>query len=429
MRGNGKKRLASTDVDRYACDHNTRLQQRFGRNQRRHMTTGKWDKSIIHLDMDSFYPSVEVLDNPRLKGKPVIVGGGKERGVVSSASYEARKFGVHSAQPISKAMRLCPSGVFLPPRMSRYQEISRKVFRVFRRFTPLVEPVSIDEAFLDVTGSIRLFGSPEEMAVQIKDMVRRKTGLTASAGVAPSKFVAKIASDMDKPDGLTIVFPQEVQPFLEVLPISKMWGVGKKTQGRFRRLGIRTIGDLKRFPIELLKKRFGRHGSRMHRLALGIDDREVVAEIQAKSIGHERTFSRDIHHLDSARKEIRALSGKVARRMRKKGVQGKTVTLKVKYSDFSQITRSVALSELSDDESEIFSVACDLLAKTDIGTRPVRLLGVTVSQLGRPLEIEQLMLFGKKDRKRKRKELNSALDDLSERFGEDSVFPATLLKD
>ncbi len=205
-------------------------------------------RQIIHLDMDAFYPSVEVLDQPGLKGRAVIVGGGRKRGVVSSASYEARKYGVHSAQPMAEAMRLCPHGVFLPVRMSRYKEVSRKVFEIYQRFTPLLEPLSIDEAFLDVTGSLLLFGSAVEMAAKIKEAVQREVGLTASAGVAPSKFVAKIASDMEKPDGLTVVEPDGVRAFLSPLPVSKMWGVGKVTQAALKDLGVNTFGDLSRFP-------------------------------------------------------------------------------------------------------------------------------------------------------------------------------------
>lgn len=385
-------------------------------------------KAIIHLDMDSFYPSVEVLDNPELKGKPVIVGGAKERGVVSSASYEARKFGVHSAQPIATAMRLCPKGIFLPVRMSRYKEMSSRVFKVFRLFTPLVEPVSIDEAFLDVTGSTRLFGQPENIARKIKGLVQKETGLTVSAGIAPSKFVAKIASDIDKPNGLTIVPPDRVREFLEPLSIDKMWGVGKKTRDKLHRLGIRTIGDLGRFPADILEKKLGKHGARMHQLAQGIDKRDVIPATDAKSVGHERTFPQDILQIDFVRKEILSLADKVARRMRRDGVTGKTITLKVKYSDFAQVTRSATLAESTSDGLKIYSTACNLLDKTDAGTRPIRLLGVSVSQLNHSDAEEQLSLFHKDEASEKRKELNTAVDSLSERFGEDSIRPATLFK-
>ena len=391
------------------------------------MNTQLGSKAIIHLDMDSFYPSVEVLDNPQLKGKPVIVGGSKERGVVSSASYEARKFGIRSAQPMAAAIRLCPEGIFLPVRMHRYREMSRRVFKIFRLFTPLVEPVSIDEAFLDVTASTRLFGQPDDIARKIKDMVQKETGLTVSAGVAPSKFAAKIASDMDKPDGLTVVAAHRVQEFLGPLPIEKMWGVGKRTRDRLHRLGIRTIGDFTRFPAEVLKRNFGKHGVRMRELALGIDERDVIPVSDAKSVGHEKTFSQDIMERDSARKEILSLANKVAHRMRRDGVTGKTVTLKVKFSDFVQVTRSATLAGSTDNGHEIYSTACRLLEKTDAGARPVRLLGISVSQLSHRGSEEQLSLFQKREASLRRKKLNTALDSLSERFGEGSIRPATLL--
>ncbi|MDY6952406.1 MAG: DNA polymerase IV [Thermodesulfobacteriota bacterium] len=382
----------------------------------------------MHLDIDAFYPSVEVLDHPELKGKAVIVGGPRARGVVSSASYEARKFGVHSAQPVATAMRLCPHGIFLPVRMARYKEVSSQVFTIFHHFTPLVEPISIDEAFLDVTGSQRLFGRPEEMAAAIKGMVREKTGLTISAGLAPSKFVAKIASDLEKPDGLTVVWPEQVQAFLDPLSIDKMWGVGKQTQKRLHGLGIKTIGDLGRFPAKALGKKLGKHGTKMHDLALGIDDRDVIPWSEVKSVGHEETFSQDIVEQEAARKEILFLSQKVARRMRRKGVSGRTITLKVKYSDFVQVTRSVTLPALTCDGHIVFSTACGLMAKTDVGRRPVRLLGVSVSQLSHAsASTEQLSLFQEDERLSKRKDLNTALDAVSDKFGDDALLPATLL--
>ena len=251
------------------------------------METEKWDKAIIHLDMDAFYAAVEILDNPDLKGKPVIVGGSKKRGVVSSACYEARRFGIHSAQPVSTAVRLCPHGVFLPVRMWRYKEFSRQIFALFYRFTPLVEPLSLDEAFLDVTGSTRLFGPPEAIARKIKQQVVKKTGLTVSAGVAPSKFVAKIASDMQKPDGLTVVPEGQVKEFLEPLPIEKLWGVGRATRKILSHLGVGTIGSLADLPVELLARKLGKQGIHLYSLARGLDDREVEPERGVKSIGHE----------------------------------------------------------------------------------------------------------------------------------------------
>lgn len=386
-------------------------------------------KLIIHLDIDAFYPSVEVIDNPSLKGKPVIVGGGKERGVVSSASYEARKFGVHSAQPIAKAIRLCPHGIFLPVRMSRYKEVSEKVFDIFYRFTPLVEPLSIDEAFLDVTGSIRLFGQPEDIAKKIKQIIFSEIGLTISAGIAPSKFVAKIASDIDKPDGLTVVWADDVRYFLDPLPVKKMWGVGKVSQQILSQLNIQTFNDLRQTPVKILEKKFGKQGAKIHLLAMGIDDRDVIPEHDVKSIGHELTFSQDIISLDVAQKELLALSNKVARRMRYKKVKGRTITLKVKYSDFVQITRSITLHKSTDDGSEIYSVACRLLEDTEITQKPIRLLGVSLSQLSFLRIGTQLSLFDQDPPSQKRERLNIVLDSLYEKYGDKSVVPGTLLND
>ena len=384
-------------------------------------------KAIIHLDMDAFFPAVEVLDNPSLRGKPVIVGGRRERGVVSSASYEARKFGVHSAQPMVIAMRLCPDGIFLPVRMSRYKEVSEQVFEIFCCFTPLVEPLSIDEAFLDVTGSTHLFGMPEEIAKKIKQMVSREIGLTVSAGVAPSKFVAKIASDIDKPDGLTVVSPDRVRDFLDPLSISKMWGVGKVTQKALSGLKIRIFRDMSHVSVEVLEKKFGRRGLKMHQFSMGIDDRDVIPHHDVKSIGHEETFSLDIIDIDVALKEILSLSNRVGRRMRQKGATGTTVTLKVKYSDFVQKTRSVTLPESTDDGSEIYSIACSLLKKTETGRRPVRLLGVSLSQLDFTEPEGQLTLFTEEKVSKKRKSLNIALDSVQEKYGYKSIRPGTLV--
>jgi DNA polymerase-4 len=384
-------------------------------------------KHIIHLDMDAFYPSVEVLDKPELKGKPVIVGGSRERGVVSSASYEARKFGIHSAQPMATAMRLCPKAIVLPVRMVRYKEVSEQVFEVFYLFTPLVEPLSIDEAFLDVTGSTRLLGSPVEIAEKIKRTVTERTGLTISAGVAPSKFVAKIASDMEKPDGLTVVPTGKVREFLDPLPIKKMWGVGKVTQQALSRLNIHTFKDLSQFPVEVLEQKFGKHGIHMHLLSMGIDERDVVTSHDVKSIGHEDTYAEDILDLELAKKELLSLANRVARRMRRKGFEGKTITLKVKYSDFSRITRSVTLHKYTNDSADIYASVCSLLEKTAVGKRPVRLLGISLSNLDDSGSGRQLSLFNHHEPNEKRKELNKALDSIFEKFGNKGIRPGSLI--
>ena len=391
------------------------------------METSSWTRAIIHLDMDAFYAAVEVLDAPELRGKPVIVGGSKERGVVSSASYEARKFGVHSAQPIATAARLCPQGVFLPVRMWRYQEVSQHIFKIFQGFSPLVEPLSLDEAFLDVTGSTRLFGTPEEIARKIKEQVVEETGLTVSAGVAPSKFVAKIASDMQKPDGLTIVPEGRVREFLEPLPIEKLWGVGKATRKTLANLGVKTIGDLGLLSSKLLMKKLGKQGLHLYLLAKGVDQREVEPEREVKSIGHEDTYPMDISDLGEARKQLLSLANRVAKRLRRHGFVGRTVTLKVKYFDFVQITRSITLGEPTDDSRKIFQTCCDLLGKTEVGKRPVRLLGISLSQLSDSDETKQLALFTEADPD-KRRRLNRALDTISEKFGDEAIVPGTLLE-
>ena len=406
-------------------------------------------REIIHLDMDAFYASVEALDNPTLQGKPVIVGGSERRGVVCAASYEARKFGVHSAQPTSTAKRLCPHGIFLPVRMERYQEMSDRIFGIFHRYTPLVEALSIDEAFLDVTASVRLFGTPAEIAMEIKAAVRKETGLTVSAGVAASKFVAKIASDLRKPDGLTVVPRGKEREFLSPLPVGKLWGVGKVTQAALHRMGIETIGDLSRIAAELLARKFGKHGVLLHELSLGIDDREVVPEREAKSIGREDTYPEDLVGMEGIRKELLSLATRVAERMRSHGVKGRTATLKVKYNDFTLITRAAALDPATDDGGEIYRCAVALLPKTEAGKRPIRLLGISLSRLSGGETVmpsgksEQLPLFGKPAGSResgtvrqgfpppgsrdKQEKLHHAMDRIRRKYGKKGIRPAALL--
>ncbi len=391
------------------------------------MTVQPRERRIIHMDMDAFYAAVETLDRPEIKGRPVIVGGSSRRGVVSSASYEARAYGIHSAQPIATAKRLCPDGVFLPVRMRRYQEVSSRIMEIFGRFTPLVEPVSIDEAFLDVTGSERLFGSVVEIAGALKKLVLEETGLTVSAGVAPNKFLAKIASDMDKPDGLTVVEPGMVAAFLDPLPIDRLWGVGEATRRTLTgTLGVRRIGDLKRLPRGLLERRFGKLGLRLYDLARGRDEREVVPGHEVKSIGHERTYPEDILDRDRARREILYLADLVARRLRRKGFSGKTVTLKVKYADFTLRTRSSTLALGTDDAREIYAACLALLPRTEVGRRPLRLLGVSVSNLEREMD-RQLALF-QDERRLKKRRLNLATDRVQEKFGDRVIGPGSLLE-
>ena len=284
-------------------------------------------RNIIHLDMDAFYASVEQLDNPELKGRPVIVGGNSMRGVVSAASYEARKFKIHSAMPIAQAKRLCPHGAFLPVRMKRYREISNKVFSIFQKYTPLVEPLSLDEAFLDVTSSSRLFGRAEDIAKQIRAQVFAETGLTISAGVASSKLVAKIASDINKPDGLTIVPAGSEAEFLAPLPIKRMWGVGKKTQATLALLGVHTIGDIAGISLDILEQKLGKYGRGLYHAALGLDERHVETEHETKSVGHEFTFDTDLTKIESIRRELLELAVMVTKRLRNQQLQGRTIIL------------------------------------------------------------------------------------------------------
>lgn len=399
-------------------------------------------RSILHLDLDAFYASVEALDRPELRGMPVIVGGDERRGVVAAASYEARKYGIRSAMPTATAKRLCPKGVFLPVRMSRYAEMSGRVFAIFRRFTPLVEPLSIDEAFLDVTGCGRLFGSAETTARRIKDAVREETGLTVSAGVAANKLLAKIASDLGKPDGLTVVPAGGEQAFLDPLPVGKLWGVGKVTEEELRRRGIRTIGELRVVPRESLVRLFGSSGAHLHDLSRGIDDRPVETDRDAKSVGHEDTFDHDLRDRGAMKRELLSLSDRVSSRLRRAALKGRTVTLKVKYNDFVQVTRAATLADPTDDGGTIYRCALDRLLDTEAGVRPVRLLGITVSKLvpaageEKRERMEQLGLFARPPAgapalreptdPEKKERLNRAVDRIREKFGPKGIVPGAL---
>ncbi len=386
------------------------------------------ERWIIHVDMDAFFAAVEVLDRPELAGLPLVVGGPGHRGVVCSASYPARAFGVRSAMPVAEARRLCPGAVFLPVRHKRYGEVSRRVFALFAEFTPLVEPLSVDEAFLDVTGCGRLFGPPEEIARQIRERIRAEVGITASAGVAQVKLAAKIASDLCKPDGLLVVPAGGVAEFLAPLPMGRLWGVGPAAQKDLARLGVKTIGDIARLDPKWLEQRFGKFGESVSRHARGLDDRAVTPPSAAKSVGREETFDRDVTDLDLAEKHLLYLSGRVARRLRRHGLKGRAVTLKVKYADFTLVTRSATLDRATDDACEIRAAVLSLLPKTQVGARPVRLLGVSVSGLLLPGQADQGLLFDEEARRRKAA-LNLALDRIADRFGEDSVLPGALVEE
>ncbi|MDH3327794.1 MAG: DNA polymerase IV [Desulfobulbaceae bacterium] len=389
--------------------------------------SGHKTRAIIHVDMDAFYASVEVLDNPELKGKPVVVGGLSDRSVVSAASYEARKLGIHSAMATVKARNLCPRAIFLPVRMDRYHEISQQIMTIFQRFTPLVEPISLDEAFLDVTDSIGLFGEAPVIAGEIKKLITKEIGLTASAGVAASKLVAKIASALQKPDGLTVVETGREREFLAKLPISKLWGAGGKTIESLALLNIQSIGDLAALPVEILISRFGKHGRHLHLAANGIDDRPVIPTREAKSIGHEKTFSEDLSDLTVIKRELLELSTRVGERLRRHERQGQTITVKIKFYDFSTSSRSLTLAEPTSDTMEIFQRGWGLLRKTGAGRKPIRLAGISVSSLSVPGSRYQQDLFGKSRQREKNRGLNEAVDRINRKFGDRTINPATLV--
>jgi DNA polymerase-4 len=381
------------------------------------------DRTILHVDLDAFFAAVEQRDRPELRGKPVIVGGGgpNDRGVVSTASYEARAFGVHSAMPLRTAGRLCPHGIFLPVDGAKYQAASRDVLAVLRRFTPLVEPISIDEAFLDVTGSRVLFGTGEEIGRRIKSEVKAAVDLTISVGVATTKLVAKIASDLRKPDGLVVVPPGNEATFLAPLEIRRLWGVGEKSAATLREYGVRTIGDLAALPDDLLVRRFGKHGAALAQRARGLDDDPVGGRDAAKSIGHEHTFDVDTSDRELIERTLLAMSEGVAGRLRDSGVRASTITVKIRDTTFRTITRQRTLPDPTDLTEPIFRTALDL-ARPEVRGLRIRLLGVTASGLG---EREQLALFGADDPRRRR--VTEAADLVRHRFGERAITRARLV--
>ena len=339
-------------------------------------------RRIIHVDMDAFYASVEQRDRPELRGRPVAVGGRPEgRGVVAAASYEARRFGVRSALSMAKALRRCPELVIVPPDFPKYRDVSRQVFDLFREVTPAVEPLSLDEAYLDVTDNA--WGEPlaTNVARRIKAGIREKTGLTASAGVAPNKYLAKIASAWRKPDGLTVVHPQRMESFLRKLPVDALWGVGPVTARRLRTAGIERLVDVRAVDDETLRGLVGRQADGLKRLARGIDERPVVAARERKSRSSERTYAEDLVEIDRIRAEIDRLAAGAADWLRRAGVTARTVTLKVRYPDFRTVTRSDTRAAATFDPAEVRRRARALLDRTDAGRRPVRLLGVGVHGL------------------------------------------------
>jgi DNA polymerase-4 len=382
------------------------------------------ERQIVHIDMDAFYASVEQLDDPSLRGKPVLVGGHSRRGVVMAASYEARPFGVHSAMPMAVALRRCPRATVVAPRMDRYAEVSHAVFAVLRRFTPLVEGLSLDEAFLDVTASQSLFGDGATIARKIKDAIFEQMGLRASAGVAPCKFVAKIASDFDKPDGLCVVRASEVTDFLAALPIERMWGIGAKTAPKIHAAGFHTLGDLARADARRLEHVLGAWGFEAQALARGIDPRNVVPDRPAKSIGAEVTFDRDIVGREGLERHLLAQTSRVARRLCDEQLLGRVVVVKVKYDDFSVQSRRTTIVEPVGDTDSIFAIVRVLLGRFDL-SRPIRLTGVSVGDLR--AEATTAALFGEPAGARRRR-LEQVSAKIADRFGARGIRRAALLE-
>jgi DNA polymerase-4 len=376
---------------------------------------------IVHVDMDAFFAAIEQLDRPELRGKPVLVGGDPHgRGVVSTASYEARPFGCHSAMPMAQAVRLCPQAVVVHPRMERYVEISRQVFEILEQFTPLVEPLSIDEAFLDVTGSERLLGPPEQLARELKRRIHAETKLTASVGVAPNKFLAKLASDLQKPDGLVVVPADGIQEFLDPLPIERLWGVGKATLKRFEELRVRTFGDARRLGEGELRREFGEVGEHFYHLVRGEDDRPVVPDREAKSISHEQTFATDVTDPDYLRSMLLQQTEDVARRLRRHNLLARTVFIKIRRYDFQTITRRTTLETPTDQTAVLWQAAAELFEEwIRAGAPPVRLIGMGVAQFFNE-QGQQLQLFDQATAKRRRS-LDRTLDRIRERYGRDAI--------
>ena len=384
---------------------------------------------ILHVDMDAFFAAVEQRDHPEYRGKPVIVGadpkGGQGRGVVSTCSYEARKYGVHSAMPISQAYKLCPRGIYVYPNGRLYQQVSAEIFDILYEFTDAVEPLSIDEAFLDVTGSVPLFGDGPAIAALIKKRIFEKEQITASVGVAPNKYLAKIASDLQKPDGLVVVDPDKVMEFLAPLDISRLWGAGEKTQAVLKKMGIHTIGDLTRFPGKVLDQKLGKMGHHFYNLAHGIDNREVEYGETVKSVSNEHTFGHDVLDEPILQKTLLQLTEKVGYRLRKKKLCGRTIHLKLRYENFSTITRNRTIPDPTDSTQVIFETVKKLFEDNYQKGRKVRLLGVGISGFGEG-HSRQLSLFDQNNQKAR--QLDQIQDQLTERFGKKIITRAAGLE-
>jgi DNA polymerase-4 len=382
--------------------------------------------TVLHVDMDAFYASATLLSHPDLVGTPVIIGGGN-RGVVLSATYEARRFGVTSAMPMARARRLCPQATVLPPDHSLYSSISAAVMETFRSVTPVIEPLSLDEAFLDVSGAVRLLGSPAVIGQHVRDTVHDEQGITCSVGVAPTKFVAKLASGLAKPDGMVVVPRDEVVPFVQQLPVGALWGVGERTEEALVRLGLRTVADIAHTPLATLVRGLGdATGHHLHELAWGRDPRPVEREQREKSIGSDQTFDYDIDDAAEIHRRLLALSERTAARMRAAGMTGRTVTLRVRFSDFTTITRSRTLRDPTDSGRAIHEAAVGLFDALGLQRARIRLVGVRLEKL---VEASQAPIQGViGEREHGWREADRAVDRARSRFGSGSVRPASLIE-
>jgi DNA polymerase IV len=382
---------------------------------------------VLHVDMDAFFVSVELLERPDLRGRPVVVGGTGGRSVVSAASYEARTFGVHSAMPMTRARRLCPQAVVLPPRHDKYAAVSAGVMEIFGAITPLVEPLALDEAFLDISGALRRLGRPAEIGQLIRRQVAEQQGITCSVGVASTKFVAKLASTRCKPDGLLVVPADGVVEFLHPLPVAALWGVGERTERILQRLGLRTVGDLAATPQATLRSELGEAlGEHLHNLSWGRDERSVVSAVRDKSIGAEETFDTDISDSQSIRRELLRLSDRVGARLRTSGHIGRTVAIKLRRADFTTITRARTLREPTDLAREIYATACELFEASGLEYTPLRLVGVRVENLLSADTASRQLALGEPETGWR--EAEHAMDLAARRFGAGAVRPAALVR-
>ena len=379
---------------------------------------------IIHIDMDAFFAQIEQRDTPEYKNKPLIVGGPLNRGVISSASYEARKYGLHSGMPLTRAKRLCPKGIFVPVDMEKYLKESIRIRKIFFQFTPLVELVGCDEAFLDITGCEKLFGDELEIAKKIKGRIYEQTNLTSSAGIGPNKFLAKLASSIGKPNGLIVLEnTKEVIKKVKLLPVSYIWGVGRVTCEELKSMGIITIGDLAGAPLEIIENKFGEPGRIIHKMANGFDDRKVTPNQEPKSIGREITYSRDIDDLGTLRSTLLLLSQKISRNLRLKKYKGRVITLKIRFSDFKTITRRITLKKYTSNIFDIHKFSVSLLKNLDLNRKKIRLIGISVSGLKLTSVLGDLISTGGSSED---ENLAEAIDRISDRFGENKLTIAKL---